>query len=537
MATYISDTREVTQTVLGDLVLERSGTIRTVATAIDAERFASVTVFGSIYSEANAIAAKLGSQISIGSSGIIYSELVGLSVEGQSNVNNDGSILTRAVFGVGIIATGRLNTISNTGTIQAYYGIRVTSGTARADSIVNTGKIVSHDGVGIELIGSGTITNNGDILAGIATGIKLTDGVSGRANVVINTGFIWAGTAIEGSAQADLVTNTGTIRGWVDLGDGNDRYRGENGWSNGYILLGNGDDQAWGGAASEIFSGGGGNDTVDGGAGDQDAIYFMDDANNVTADLRIAGPQQTGEGLDTLLNIEWVYTSDGADRLTGSDLANLLDSAGGNDTLDGGLGNDTLDGGGGIDTLVFSGSKAATVTLGLGSVGQNTGYGLDLILGIENVAGGSGADRLTGDGLANALVGNGGKDQLSGGDGDDTLTGGADDDILTGGAGRDVFVFDAARLKNVDTIKGYVVADDAIHLQNGIYTKIGAPGALAAKAFWSGKKAHDSSDRVIYDKATGALYYDADGTGSALQVKIGQLAKNLKMSAAEFFVI
>jgi serralysin len=537
MATYISDTQEVTQNINDDLVIERSGTVRTVATtAIDVQRFYSLTVFGSVYSEADAITAKLGSQISIGASGVVYGELLGLSVEGQSDVNNDGAIVVRAADGIGILATGRLNNISNTGTIQAYYGIRIESGTVRADNIVNTGKIVSHNGIGIEMIGSGTIINDGDILAGGAIGIKLTNAVSGRANVVINSGFIWAGTAIEGSAQGDLITNTGTIRGSVDLGDGNDRYRGENGWSNGYIRLGNGDDQAWGGVASEIFSGGAGNDFLDGGAGDQDAIYFMDNAN-ITLDLRIAGAQQTGEGLDTLLNIEWIYTGAGADRLTGNDLANLLDSAAGNDILDGGLGDDTLDGGDGIDTLVFSASTAATVNLSLGPVGQSTGYGLDLILGIENVTGGSGADRLTGDGLANALAGNGGKDRLSGGDGDDTLIGGAADDILTGGAGKDVFVFDAGRDKNVDTIQGYAVADDTIHLQNSVYTKVGAAGALASKAFWTGKKAHDASDRVIYDKGTGALYYDADGTGKGAQIKIGHLTKNLKMNAAEFFVI
>jgi Ca2+-binding RTX toxin-like protein len=413
--------------------------------------------------------------------------------------------------------------------------MRITSGTIRADSIVNTGKIVSHNGIGIELIGSGTITNDGDILAVMATGIKLTDAASGRASIVINTGFIWAGTAIEGSAKADLITNTGTIRGWVDLKDGNDIYRGENGWHNGYILLGNGDDQAWGGAASEVFSGGAGNDTVDGGAGSQDAIYFMDDAG-ITADLRNAGPQQTGEGLDTLLNIEWIYTGAGADRLTGNDAANLLDSDAGNDTLDGGLGDDTLDGGLGVDTLVFSGSKAVAVDLGV-RLGQNTGYGLDLILGIENVTGGSGADWLTGDGLANSLGGSGGADRLLGADGQDTLAGGAGNDILTGGAGQDVFVFDTARAKNLDTIKDYAVADDAIHLENGVYTRLGSPGALASKAFWAGKKAHDSSDRIVYDKATGALYYDQDGTGSAAQIKIGQLSKNLKMTAAEFLVI
>jgi Ca2+-binding RTX toxin-like protein len=52
-----------------------------------------------------------------------------------------------------------------------------------------------------------------------------------------------------------------------------------------------------------------------------------------------------------------------------------------------------------------------------------------------------------------------------------------------------------------------------------------------------GSKAGDASDRVIYDKSTGALWYDADGSGGAAQMQIAKLAKGLAITAADFFVI
>ena len=52
------------------------------------------------------------------------------------------------------------------------------------------------------------------------------------------------------------------------------------------------------------------------------------------------------------------------------------------------------------------------------------GVAEDTIKNIENVNGGSGADKLTGDGIANVLQGGNGDDTLKGGLGADTLNGG-----------------------------------------------------------------------------------------------------------------
>jgi Ca2+-binding RTX toxin-like protein len=142
------------------------------------------------------------------------------------------------------------------------------------------------------------------------------------------------------------------------------------------------------------------------------------------------------------------------------------------------------------------------------------------------------------------IYGKGGNDALFGGDGNDWLFGGTGKDALTGGAGKDVFFFDTKPNKstNIDTIKDFKVKDDSIYLENAIFKTIGKgsatkPGALKSGYFYAGTKAHDKDDRLIYNKKTGALSYDADGTGSQAQVQIAKLSKNLKMTHKDFFVI
>ena len=147
-------------------------------------------------------------------------------------------------------------------------------------------------------------------------------------------------------------------------------------------------------------------------------------------------------------------------------------------------------------------------------------------------------EQTTGSDLGDRLVGGRGKDNLSGGLGDDFLSGGAGLDILRGGRGKDAFVFSTKASKtNYDKIVDFNVADDSVHLARAAFTKVGKAGALKKDAFWTGSKAHDRDDRVIYDKAKGVLYYDPDGTGAASSVKFATISKNLKMSHKDFYVI
>ncbi|MET0743603.1 MAG: calcium-binding protein, partial [Microvirga sp.] len=55
--------------------------------------------------------------------------------------------------------------------------------------------------------------------------------------------------------------------------------------------------------------------------------------------------------------------------------------------------------------------------------------------------------------------------------------------------------------------------------------------------FHTGAAAHDADDHLIYNRSTGALYYDSDGTGAAKQVLLATLSKNLKMTYKDFFVV
>jgi Ca2+-binding RTX toxin-like protein len=137
------------------------------------------------------------------------------------------------------------------------------------------------------------------------------------------------------------------------------------------------------------------------------------------------------------------------------------------------------------------------------------------------------------------MIGTKRADKLMGGAGNDTLYGKAGKDVLTGGAGQDVFVFDTKPSKtNLDTITDFVAADDTIWLKkSGVFSRIAKKGALDAKAFYAGAKAHDADDRIIYNKKTGILYYDEDGNGSHAAVQIAKLSTKPTLTKADFFVI
>ena len=167
--------------------------------------------------------------------------------------------------------------------------------------------------------------------------------------------------------------------------------------------------------------------------------------------------------------------------------------------------------------------------------GNDVVYSYD---GDDIVYGDSGADALYGLWGDDDLYGGSGRDTLNGGAGSDYLSGGADKDQLTGGTGRDYFVFDTKPSRNnVDRIVDFRPADDTIMLDNHVFTRVGRDGWLSGAAFTTGPRARDSSDRIIYDKKSGALLYDADGIGGAAAVKFAQLKAGLSLSKADFFVL
>lgn len=107
----------------------------------------------------------------------------------------------------------------------------------------------------------------------------------------------------------------------------------------------------------------------------------------------------------------------------GGTVTGAIFGQGNDDTFICGLAEETVDGGGGIDTLDFSRVAAVTVSLSNDVVGTRTAEG-DFYIGIENVLGGRGNDKITSDGSANRLDGAQGDDRIDGGIGHDTITGG-----------------------------------------------------------------------------------------------------------------
>ncbi len=52
-----------------------------------------------------------------------------------------------------------------------------------------------------------------------------------------------------------------------------------------------------------------------------------------------------------------------------------------------------------------------------------------------------------------------------------------------------------------------------------------------------GARALDANDYIIYDKNTGFLSYDADGSGAGAAVVFAKLSTGLDLSNSDFFVI
>ena len=218
----------------------------------------------------------------------------------------------------------------------------------------------------------------------------------------------------------------------LDGGPGNDTLDG-----------GDGDDTIHGGDGDDVISGGYGINFLDGGAG-IDELSYAGSIYSVQVSLAEAGEQYGGNSLDTIANFENLTGGDVYDELTGNDGDNIIDGGagggllfglGGNDTLlggddddilNGGAGDDILNGGAGNDTASFA-SSTPGVTVDLNIAGpQDTGQGVDTLIGIENLTGTDFADILIGDAGNNILTGGFGADFLEGGDGDDILIGGGD---------------------------------------------------------------------------------------------------------------
>lgn len=132
----------------------------------------------------------------------------------------------------------------------------------------------------------------------------------------------------------------------------------------------------------------------------------------------------------------------GNDTLSGSDFADNIDGAAGDDLILGGSADDVLAGGADNDTIL-SGSGADSVDGGPGNDFITGNSGRDTLLGndgADTIFGGGGKDSIRGGNGEDVIRGNRGPDSLFGEAGNDTITGGAGKDSISGGDDADSLV-------------------------------------------------------------------------------------------------
>ncbi|MDG6078932.1 calcium-binding protein [Erythrobacter litoralis] len=185
----------------------------------------------------------------------------------------------------------------------------------------------------------------------------------------------------------------------------------------------------------------------------------------------------------------------------------------------------------GAETLLGTGGA----DLRVGSFGQNR---------IETYGGN---DRLLGLGEDDILIAGAGNDQLNGGDGNDRLFGEAGNDVLrgqagsdflVGGAGADRFVFSTDLGPNeVDTIDDFNQGEgDRMVLNLNFFGALQNPGALNANFFTDAGTAQDSNDYIVYDRDTGNIFYDGDGSGSGEGILFARVDAGTDLDVNAFLV-
>jgi Ca2+-binding RTX toxin-like protein len=197
------------------------------------------------------------------------------------------------------------------------------------------------------------------------------------------------------------------------------------------------------------------------------------------------------------------------------------------------------------DTFDFSVTSAGVtetvhVQVGNGTANNISGTGndIDILFGFNNsdtLSGGSNDDTLYGNNDTDTLnggdnndflIGGNANDTLNGGNGNDYLRGGIGNDVLNGGTGNDLFVFNVApSATNSDTIQDFNASGvDHIGLDHSIFSAIGTTLDATEFRASAGGNAADANDYILYDTATGNLYYDADGSGGGAKVLIATVS-------------
>jgi Ca2+-binding RTX toxin-like protein len=319
-------------------------------------------------------------------------------------------------------------------------------------------------------------------LAASATGNLLDNSITGNSNNNIINGM-------EGSDRINGMAGSDKIDGGI----GNDTIDG--GTGNDTLLGGLGDDSLSGGLGTNVLTGGAGADTFLINEAATDTITDLGGTGSVADDLKVC---KYGT-VSATLGSAWT-----ADSNTYSDGKANITTAGYNVDLSG----------------VNSGSKGFNITV--------TGIAAATVANAVS-------DTVVGSFSNDTITGGDGQDSILGGAGNDILNGNKGSDTMWGGAGNDIFVFNTASTPatgatlastNVDTIMDFITGYDKIQLSKAIFVKLDnntgngtGIGALSVDDFYSPTTiltgavpgARDGTDKILYNKTDGTLWYDPDG--------------------------
>lgn len=382
------------------------------------------------------------------------------------------------------------------------------SGTANLNGTGNSGNniITGNSGSNILDGGSGTDSLSGgagdDIL--ITDGNDLIDGGDG-----IDTAQASVSVMLTGTTNVENLTLVGS----ADLtGTGN---------SGNNVITGN--------SGNNTLNGNGGNDTLSGGSGNDTIVIdggdWVDGGNGLDAvqaslDFNLAINATNVENLTLIgtANLNGTGNS-GNNVITGNSGANILDGWGGNDILNGGAGNDilTIDGNDIIDGGSGSDTVQSWVSINLATDATN----------VESLT-------LMGTGHLNG-TGNSGSNLITGNSGNNILTGGGGQDTLIGGGGTDTFVFNS-KVGGMVTLQDFTSSSDVIRVSASGFGGGLTAGVLTNDKFVIGTVALDASDRFIYNKSSGALFFDPDGAGKIAAVQFAVLANSSNLDASNILV-
>jgi Ca2+-binding RTX toxin-like protein len=334
------------------------------------------------------------------------------------------------------------------------------------------------------------------------------------------------GGSISAYIGNDVIDVSHTTRGWTISGiDGNDVITSgsaNDSLSGGFgndVLTGNaGNDTLDGGAGADTLSGGTGADTMSGGTGDD--VYGVDDIGDAVIESGSSGYDTIYTSVTYTLpaNVEALIFTGSADiNATGNDGGNVLAGNAGRNVLTGGGGDDLYGVDGNGDTVVeaVGGGYDEVYSSGDYTMAEN----------VETLFLTGSAVYATGNATNNALIGNdldnvidagaGTFEFINGAGGNDLLIGGAGHDEIMGGAGNDVFRFTSPSDAG-DFFYDFTPGQDKIQL-NATAFGIGtaANQFITGVSFIEGPDVTSAVPTVLYNKDSGYLLYDADGTGAA----------------------